>query len=75
MFRLPRLPGELTGRWRTWRSENERALDEDPERWPQQASNFNLVPVNIEVRTNSNSLPTSLIACRFFCCSHPVRAF
>jgi hypothetical protein len=31
-------------------SENERALQEDPERWPQQASNFNLVPVNIEVR-------------------------
>lgn len=30
-------------------SENERALEEDPERWPQQASNFNLVPVNIEV--------------------------
>ena len=32
------------------RRENEQALEEDPERWPERGSNFNLVPVNIEVK-------------------------
>ena len=34
------------------------ALEQDPERWPQQASNFNLLPVNISEKHG---------ACEFIC--------
>jgi hypothetical protein len=37
----------IVQRLQEWNRENDEALEEDPERWPQQASNFNLLPVNV----------------------------
>jgi hypothetical protein len=40
----------LVKKLKDWNRENDEALEEDPERWPQQASNFNLLPVDIGVK-------------------------